>query len=55
MATYVKFYKKELLMFGDSKLVEVEFTCDSDDFNDAWEEALKRGHDPFKKILMKHV
>lgn len=53
--TQVKFYKKTFIDSGKWEMLAVEFTSESDDFNVAYEEALKRGHDPNKRIAMKHV
>lgn len=53
--TQVKFYKKTFIDRGKWEMLAVEFVSESDDFNVAYEEALQRGHNPNKRIEMKHV
>ena len=51
----VKFYKKSYYDWGKYEMLPVEFVSESDDFNVAYEEALQRGHNPNKRIEMKHI
>lgn len=51
----VTFYKKVDHIFGEPTMQKVEFTHNGDKYEDAFDEALKLGHNPFKNIRMKYV
>jgi hypothetical protein len=51
---HVIFYKKVHHFFGETEMVKVEFNYLGDDYNAAYEEALKRGHNPNKNIKMRY-
>lgn len=52
---HVIFYKKVDHFFGKSEMVKVEFDFFGEDYNAAYEEALKRGHNPIKNIKMTYI
>lgn len=51
---HVIFYKKVHHIFGETEMVKVEFDYFGDDYNAAYDEALKRGHNPNKNIKMRY-